>query len=165
MKNSIKTNLIIVLLVLVVILLVANIGINRKLLKDYINFTENNDEKTSSNNLKEDKFHTNNVNSSKDSKPSIEDFNLRVIYGSEEVSLIYKDDNASFKDEHTGKILTNSETKELFNRSIKDIDFKAPESQLVDVLLYELNLPSDFNQIHLKIQYTNNEILEYNIEN
>lgn len=150
MKDSFKSNLIIILLIIILALLLTNIRMNKQLVRDYVKFMENKSPE--------------NPNSQNKNLPTA--FKIQITYGGEDVSLTYDKEEkiAEYRDDHTGKILDQEEAFDLFHNKIRQIDFKGAQSQLVDLLLYELDLPKDFTKIDLKLKY-GDEALEYQIEN
>lgn len=164
MKKSFQS-IIIILLVLVIVLLSYNLYQSKSLLKDYNN----------SNNIKENNTNNNNGNDNNNneyvgkSNDELREFQLEINYGSNEVEFDYEVHGNSFeaeyKNELTNERVYGEEAKKIYEDNLKEIDFSAPQSQVVDMILNNLGLKEDFDQFEIEVEYNDNSKIEFKINN
>lgn len=98
----------------------------------------------------------------------IEKLSLNIFYKDGNVYIEYylKDKQVQLAKYYDGSKEVDLQGLEAFkfiNRKLLSLNFKLPESVLVDLILNDLGLDSDFTKFNLKVQYINGDTVDLNI--
>ncbi len=101
-----------------------------------------------------------------DEEKELKAIELDIEYGENEVEFDYEligmVEKSSYKNEFTNEV--SDEGNESIINSLKEIDYTAPESQVVDQVLKAFDLKGDFTKFDLEIRYNNNTKIEIEIK-